>query len=52
MTMASGDIVHLRRSGNAPELRCYAEAGTAAAAQALAAEILAESVSASPRPRA
>lgn len=23
-----GDIVHLRPSGNAPELRCYAEAGT------------------------
>ncbi|WOD06195.1 phosphomannomutase [Marinomonas sp. GJ51-6] len=25
MTMNSGDIVHLRPSGNAPELRCYAE---------------------------
>ncbi|WP_108482700.1 phosphomannomutase [Oceaniglobus ichthyenteri] len=25
---ASGDIVHLRPSGNAPELRCYAEATT------------------------
>lgn len=26
VTFASGDIVHLRPSGNAPELRCYAEA--------------------------
>jgi phosphomannomutase len=25
MTFANGDIVHLRPSGNAPELRCYAE---------------------------
>jgi len=28
VTLAGGDIVHLRPSGNAPELRCYAEAGT------------------------
>ena len=28
VTFASGGIVHLRPSGNAPELRCYAEAGT------------------------
>ncbi len=26
ITLESGDIVHLRPSGNAPELRCYAEA--------------------------
>ena len=26
LTFASGEIVHLRPSGNAPELRCYAEA--------------------------
>ena len=26
VTFASGDVVHLRPSGNAPELRCYAEA--------------------------
>jgi phosphomannomutase len=26
MTFVSGDIVHLRPSGNAPELRCYVEA--------------------------
>ena len=40
MTLASGEIVHLRRSGNAPELRCYSEAGTAGAARALTIEIL------------
>jgi phosphomannomutase len=28
LTFASGDVVHLRPSGNAPELRCYAEADT------------------------
>ena len=39
MTLASGDILHLRPSGNAPELRCYAEAGNAAAAEALAAAL-------------
>ncbi|HDH9132072.1 TPA: phosphomannomutase, partial [Escherichia coli] len=25
-TLNNGDIIHLRPSGNAPELRCYAEA--------------------------
>jgi phosphomannomutase len=34
-TLGSGDIVHYRPSGNAPELRCYVEAGTAEAAQNL-----------------
>ena len=34
-TFANGDIVHLRPSGNAPELRCYAEAGNMARAQNL-----------------
>lgn len=28
MTFTNGEIVHLRPSGNAPELRCYAEAGS------------------------
>lgn len=28
-TLASGDIVHYRPSGNAPELRCYVEGATA-----------------------
>lgn len=27
MTLNNGDIVHLRASGNAPELRCYVESG-------------------------
>lgn len=34
-TFSNGDIVHVRPSGNAPELRCYAEADTQAAAQQL-----------------
>jgi phosphomannomutase len=41
MTLASGDIVHLRMSGNAPELRCYAEAADAGRAGELAALVLA-----------
>ncbi len=41
VTFAGGDIIHLRPSGNAPELRCYTEAGTAARAQLLNAEALA-----------
>lgn len=28
MTLANNDIIHLRPSGNAPELRCYAESDT------------------------
>jgi len=36
MTFADGDIVHLRASGNAPELRCYAEAASLEVARALA----------------
>ena len=35
LSFVNGDIVHLRPSGNAPELRCYAEAGTALQAQRL-----------------
>lgn len=37
LTLASGRIVHLRPSGNAPELRFYAEAESPGAAQALLA---------------
>lgn len=37
---ASGEIVHLRPSGNAPEFRCYAEAGSAPRAQDLLASTL------------
>jgi phosphomannomutase len=35
VTFENGDIVHLRPSGNAPELRCYAEASTPEQAKAL-----------------
>lgn len=35
LTFDNGEVVHLRPSGNAPELRCYAEADTQAMAQAL-----------------
>lgn len=35
--LASGDVIHFRPSGNAPELRCYTEASTAARADDLLA---------------
>lgn len=35
ITLADGEVVHLRPSGNAPELRCYAEAETPQRAAAL-----------------
>lgn len=35
VTLSDGRIVHLRPSGNAPEMRCYVEARTAEAAQVL-----------------
>ncbi len=35
VTFEGGDVVHLRPSGNAPEFRCYAEAGTPDSARAL-----------------
>ena len=35
LSFNNGDIVHLRPSGNAPELRCYAESDSAEKAQAL-----------------
>jgi phosphomannomutase len=35
MTFANDEIVHLRPSGNAPELRCYTEAASASRARAL-----------------
>lgn len=41
ITLADGAILHLRGSGNAPELRVYTEAGTPAAAAALATRALA-----------
>ncbi len=36
ITLDNSEIVHLRPSGNAPELRCYAEAASQARADALA----------------
>ncbi|GAA5182542.1 phosphomannomutase [Niveibacterium umoris] len=38
--LESDEIVHFRPSGNAPELRCYAEAGDQARAEQLVAECL------------
>jgi phosphomannomutase len=38
----SGDIVHIRASGNAPELRCYVEASSEARAEELLAGALAK----------
>ncbi len=35
VTLADGRVVHLRPSGNAPEMRCYVEASTPDAAHAL-----------------
>jgi len=40
-TFGNGDILHVRMSGNAPELRCYAEAGAAEQAERLCGEGLA-----------
>ncbi|MDW3056456.1 phosphomannomutase [Vibrio sp. 1978] len=40
MTLSSGDIVHLRPSGNAPELRCYAEADNMVHAQSIVDSVL------------
>jgi phosphomannomutase len=42
VTFATGDVVHLRPSGNAPEFRCYAEAGTRETATALVESYLAK----------
>ena len=42
MTFANARIIHLRGSGNAPELRCYSEAESAQAAQALNGQALAK----------
>lgn len=40
MTFATGEILHIRPSGNAPELRCYAEADSTGRAQELVARAL------------
>ena len=41
LTFTNGQIIHLRQSGNAPELRCYAEAEDKETARVLAVEALA-----------
>lgn len=41
MVFANGNIIHLRGSGNAPELRCYSEADAPAVAQKLCQTALA-----------
>jgi phosphomannomutase len=40
MTLSNGDVVHLRSSGNAPELRCYVEAAECARAQELVKKVV------------
>lgn len=40
MTFTNGEIVHLRPSGNAPELRCYAESGSVESAESLVELVL------------
>lgn len=41
MTFDSGDIIHLRPSGNAPELRCYVECDSASRAEELKSQVMA-----------
>ncbi|MEZ9515007.1 phosphomannomutase [Vibrio splendidus] len=40
ITLNAGDIVHLRPSGNAPELRCYAESDKMTQAQSIVDSVL------------
>ncbi|MDW2080749.1 phosphomannomutase [Vibrio sp. 1640] len=40
LTMSGGDIIHLRPSGNAPELRCYAESSSVEKAHQLVRQVL------------
>jgi phosphomannomutase len=42
ISLANNDIIHLRPSGNAPELRCYAESSDEPSAQALVSKVLAK----------
>nr|WP_318510171.1 phosphomannomutase [Photobacterium leiognathi] len=41
MTLSNNDIIHLRPSGNAPELRCYTESNTNESSQSLVNKSLA-----------
>ena len=45
VTLSSQDIIHLRPSGNAPELRCYAESLSEASAVKLVQQVLSKVVS-------
>jgi phosphomannomutase len=40
MNLTGGDVVHLRPSGNAPELRCYAEAASSERAKTFVEQVL------------
>ena len=40
ITLSNTDVIHLRPSGNAPELRCYAESSSEAVAQGLVRQVL------------
>ena len=44
ITLSNNDIVHLRPSGNAPELRCYAESTSDENAKALVVKVLSKVV--------
>ena len=39
ITLMNGDVIHLRPSGNAPELRCYAESNTVEKAKGIVFQI-------------
>ncbi|WP_339023326.1 phosphomannomutase [Aeromonas salmonicida] len=40
LSLVSGDIIHIRPSGNAPELRCYAESSDPESAERLVEQVL------------
>lgn len=42
ITLGNQDVIHLRPSGNAPELRCYCEADTPEAAEVMTKAVLAK----------
>ncbi|WP_426357578.1 phosphomannomutase [Pseudocolwellia sp. HL-MZ19] len=42
MTLSDNDVIHLRPSGNAPELRCYAESTSDEKAKQLVVQVLAK----------
>ena len=41
LSLSNGIVIHLRPSGNAPELRCYSEADSVAKANAMVVTVLA-----------